>query len=255
MRRTVAAVGSAAFFVLAPGVVAGIVPWWLTGWQMREALPYWAPLRVVGGTLLVGGTLVLIYAFVQFVGEGVGTPAPIAPTERLVTGGLYRYVRNPMYLAVIATIVGQALLLGRIVLFLYALAVGLAFSAFVRGTHPRPPLRRRVRGLPSCGTPLVATLAALADPGAVRDLWARYVPDGRDLVRIHVQLQHRGPMNGLAIHLPFGLRTAFEQDPRGLDRVGVADAQRNLTGMFAGKPLDNLAYATPELLNRFIAGQ
>ena len=60
VRRTVAAVGSAAFFVLAPGVVAGIVPWWLTGWQMREALPYWAPLRVVGGTLLVGGTLVLI---------------------------------------------------------------------------------------------------------------------------------------------------------------------------------------------------
>jgi len=114
----------------------------LTGWRMREPLPYWAPLRVVGGTLLVGGTLVLIYAFVQFVGEGVGTPAPIAPTERLVTGGLYRCVRNPMYLAVIATIVGQALLLGRIVLFLYALAVGLAFSAFVRG-YEEPTLDRR----------------------------------------------------------------------------------------------------------------
>jgi len=56
--------------------------------------------------------------------------------------GFYRYVRNPMYLAVIATIVGQGLLLGRIVLLLYALAVGLAFSVFVRG-YEEPTLRRR----------------------------------------------------------------------------------------------------------------
>ena len=41
--------------------------------------------------------------------EGPGTPAPVAPTERLVVGAVYRYVRNPMYLTVGATIVGQAL--------------------------------------------------------------------------------------------------------------------------------------------------
>jgi protein-S-isoprenylcysteine O-methyltransferase Ste14 len=142
VRRTVAAVGSAAFFVLAPGVVAGVIPWWLTGWLMREPLPFWAPLRVLGGTLLAAGTLVLVYAFVQFVAEGAGTPAPVAPTERLVVSGLYRYVRNPMYLAVIATIVGQGLLLGRMLLLLYAVAVGLAFSAFVRG-YEEPTLSRR----------------------------------------------------------------------------------------------------------------
>ena len=61
------------------------------------------------------------------------TPAPIAPTERLVVGGLYRYVRNPMYLAVGATIVGQALLLGRWVLLAYAAVFGLVVAAFVRG--------------------------------------------------------------------------------------------------------------------------
>lgn len=56
----------------------------------------------------------LLHAFARFVMEGVGTPAPVAPTERLVVGGLYRHVRNPMYLAVTATIVGQALLLGQL---------------------------------------------------------------------------------------------------------------------------------------------
>jgi len=133
--RTVAAVGSAAFFVLAPGLVAGVIPWWLTGWRMREPMPFWAPLRVLGAALIVAGT-------VLFVTAGVGTPAPVAPTERLVVSGLYRYVRNPMYLAVIATIVGQGLLLGRIVLLLYALAVGLAFSVFVRG-YEEPTLSHR----------------------------------------------------------------------------------------------------------------
>jgi len=97
---------------------------------------------VLGAALIVAGTVVLVYAFVLFVTAGVGTPAPVAPTERLVVSGLYRYVRNPMYLAVIATIVGQGLLLGRIVLLFYALAVGLAFSVFVRG-HEEPTLSHR----------------------------------------------------------------------------------------------------------------
>ena len=142
VRMIAAALGSAVFFVLAPGVVAGVIPWWLTGWRMREPLPFWLPLRVLGAALIIAGTAVLIYAFVQFVTQGVGTPAPVAPTERLVVRGLYRFVRNPMYLAVIATIVGQALLLGRILLLLYAFAVGLAFSVFVRG-YEEPTLRRR----------------------------------------------------------------------------------------------------------------
>lgn len=89
MNRAAAAAGSAAFFVLAPGVVAGVVPWWLTGWR---ALPLWAPLRWLGAVLLIAGIGVLVSAFVQFVAEGIGTPAPIAPTEHLVVRGLYRYV-------------------------------------------------------------------------------------------------------------------------------------------------------------------
>ncbi len=142
MRKPMAAAGSVAFFVLAPGVVAGLVPWWLTGWRMQQPLPYWAPLRAVGAVLIAGGALVLVHAFVRFVVEGVGTPAPVSPTERLVVGGSYRYIRNPMYVAVVATIIGQALVLGQPVLLLYAAAVGAAMGAFVRW-YEEPTLRRQ----------------------------------------------------------------------------------------------------------------
>ena len=142
MRRPTAAVGSAVFFLAAPGVVAGLIPWLLTRWQAREPLPYWAPMRVLGGILLVAGLIALIRAFVRFVMEGIGTPAPIAAPERLVVGGVYRYVRNPMYVAVLAAIVGQGLLLGRLGLLLSAAAAWLVVAAFVRW-YEEPALPRR----------------------------------------------------------------------------------------------------------------
>ncbi len=144
MRKPMAAAGTAVFFVLAPGVVAGLLPWWLTGWRVRQPLPWWAwaPLRVAGGVLIAAGVAVLVTAFVRFVAEGAGTPAPAAPTQHLVIGGLYRYVRNPMYLAVVATIVGQALVLGQPALLLYAAAADAAMAAFVHG-YEEPTLRRQ----------------------------------------------------------------------------------------------------------------
>jgi protein-S-isoprenylcysteine O-methyltransferase Ste14 len=140
VRRDLAAIGSAVFFVLAPGVVAGLVPFWLTGWRFADPLPYWAPVRVLGGGFIAAGLFVLVQAFARFVREGMGTPAPVAPPQRLVVGGLYRYVRNPMYLAVLAIIVGQALGLGQLGLLLYAAVVALAFIGFVRG-YEEPTLR------------------------------------------------------------------------------------------------------------------
>ena len=140
MRRFSAASGSALFFAVAPGVVAGLVPWWLTGW--RVGYSWWLPLRVVGGVLAAAGVVVLVSAFVRFVVEGAGTPAPVASTERLVVGGLYRYVRNPMYLAVLAAILGQALLLAQPVLLVYAVVAGAAMVAFVMW-YEQPALARR----------------------------------------------------------------------------------------------------------------
>lgn len=142
MRRPAAAVGSAVFFLVGPGIVAGLIPWWLTGWRVREPVPYWAPMRVLGVILLAAGLFALVQAFVRFVVEGLGTPAPIAAPERLVVGGLYRYVRNPMYVAVLTVIVGQALILGQLVLLPYAAAFWVITAAFVRW-YEEPALTRR----------------------------------------------------------------------------------------------------------------
>ena len=138
MRKARAAAGSLVFLVVAPGVVAGLVPWLLTGWHLRGPLPYWLPLWIGGLILVAAGVLVLVQAFARFVAEGLGTrPRP----QRLVVGGLYRYVWNPMYLAVAAIIVGQALALGQLILLPYA-AFAVAVASFVRW-YEEPTLRRQ----------------------------------------------------------------------------------------------------------------
>jgi protein-S-isoprenylcysteine O-methyltransferase Ste14 len=131
MTRARAAAGSLVFLLVAPGLTAGLVPWLLTGWSVDDSLA-WPPLQAIGALLVLAGAAVLLHAFARFVVEGLGTPAPVAPPERLVVGGLYRYVRNPMYVAVAATIIGQALLLGRPALIAYAALFMATVAAFVR---------------------------------------------------------------------------------------------------------------------------
>ena len=99
-------------------------------------------LKLAGLVLIAGGLAMLLPAFARFVFEGIGTPAPVAPPEKLVVGGLYRHVRNPMYVAVTAIIIGQALLLGRPVLLLYALAFMAAVASFVH-LYEEPVLSAR----------------------------------------------------------------------------------------------------------------
>ena len=139
MRKSAAATGSAAFMAVAPGLVAGVVPWWLTGWHGNA---WWPPARVLGGALVLAGAVFLIHAFIRFVTEGLGTPAPVAPTAHLVIGGVYRYVRNPMYLAVVSAILGQALIFGRPVLLGYAVVAGAIMWAFATW-YEEPALTRR----------------------------------------------------------------------------------------------------------------
>jgi protein-S-isoprenylcysteine O-methyltransferase Ste14 len=140
--RARAAAGSIVFLVVAPGVVAGLVPWLLTGWHARGLLPYWVPLWIGGLLLIAAGVLALMQAFARFVVEGLGTPAPISPTDRLVVGGLYRYVRNPMYLAVGAIILGQAVALGQPILLPYLAAFAVAVAMFVHW-YEEPTLHRQ----------------------------------------------------------------------------------------------------------------
>jgi protein-S-isoprenylcysteine O-methyltransferase Ste14 len=131
MRRSVAAAGSAVFFLVAPTMVAVVVPWLLTGWQVGGSWPVPILAAVVGVVCIAIGGIALIHSFARFVIDGLGTPAPVAPTEELVVTGLYRWVRNPMYLAVELVIVGQALLLRQWLLLGYAALVGAAVAMFV----------------------------------------------------------------------------------------------------------------------------
>jgi protein-S-isoprenylcysteine O-methyltransferase Ste14 len=142
MQRTAAAAGSTVFFALAPGTIAGLVPWLITGWHPGAPLSHLVPLRALGAVLAVAGTAILVSAFARFVVEGLGTPAPVAPPAHLVVGGLYRYVRNPIYLALDATILGQAILLWRPDLLWYTGFVALALVAWVYGLE-QPELQGR----------------------------------------------------------------------------------------------------------------
>jgi protein-S-isoprenylcysteine O-methyltransferase Ste14 len=121
--------------------LAGVFPWLLTRWKATDLGGFAVPAWIVGGLLIVAGAPVLIQAYVQFVVEGFGTPAPVAPPEHLVVGGVYRHVRNPIYVAILAVIVGQAILLGRPVLIAYAVVLGAGFATFAR-LYEEPHLRR-----------------------------------------------------------------------------------------------------------------
>ena len=116
------------------------MPWLITGWRPGTTQP--AVMVAAGAVLTAAGCLVLLASFARFALDGLGTPAPQAPTEQLVVGGLYRYVRNPMYLALQAILIGQVLLLDRLVLLLYAAGVAAVTVAFTRW-YEEPALRRR----------------------------------------------------------------------------------------------------------------
>lgn len=141
MRRSTAAISSAAFFVVAPGTFVGLIPWLISGWEFHEPLPYWVAAQIVGVLLICAGLIPAVHAFVQFVKAG-GTPMPIAPTQHLVVSGFNQYVRNPMYVGLLTAIVGEALLFGQFSLLLYAAVTWAVTASFVRW-YEEPTLSRQ----------------------------------------------------------------------------------------------------------------
>ncbi len=139
--RTSAIFGSAVFFLAAPCVVAGLLPWLILD-RYRLPLSMSLPYAVIGCILIAVAVLVLLHSFARFALEGVGTPAPVAPTEKLVVGGIYRHVRNPMYVAVLSIIAGQALLFASWAVVLYGVVMGIAMASFVH-FYEEPTLVRR----------------------------------------------------------------------------------------------------------------
>ena len=141
MSKATAVLGSALFFVIAPLMLAALVPWWITQWELRRAFFGVELTRVLGGVLIIAGVPGLVDSFARFALDGVGTPAPVAPTQKLIVTGLYRYVRNPIYIAVVAVILGQALLFGDERLLSYGALFWLACHVFVV-TYEEPTLKR-----------------------------------------------------------------------------------------------------------------
>ena len=136
--------GAIAFSVIAPGTIAGLIPYAITRWRVQS---HWLglPGRIAGGLMLAAGVLILVESFLRFVFVGRGTPAPVAPPEALVVSGFYRYTRNPMYVAVVSAILGQALLFGSSSLLLYAVLILLLVSGFVI-VYEEPVLRQKFGG-------------------------------------------------------------------------------------------------------------
>ena len=139
MKRAIAILGSAVFLVVAPGTLAIYVPWAVTHWRFGPAL---LGVRIIGGLMIAAGLPVLLDSFARFAIQGLGTPAPIAPPQHLVVTGLYRWVRNPMYVGVSLLIFGQGLLFGSVRLLEYGLLVWLAFFTFVV-LYEEPALYRK----------------------------------------------------------------------------------------------------------------
>ncbi len=129
MLKRPAVLGSALFVLVGPVLELGVGPWALTGLRLGDDLPGWWGLRTLGALLVVGGAGALVDAFARFALEGGGTPSPLAPPRRPVTGGVYGWTRHPMYVATTVALIGEALLLRQAILLvaaaLYAATLGL----------------------------------------------------------------------------------------------------------------------------------
>jgi len=107
---------------------------------MAPPLLGFSAFRVLGALLICAGLPLLLDSFARFALQGLGTPAPVAPPKHLVVSGLYRYVRNPMYVAVSSLIFGQGLLFGSVQVLKYGVAVFVGFHLFVL-LYEEPVLR------------------------------------------------------------------------------------------------------------------
>ena len=127
--RTENLLGSAAFFIVAPGAIAGLIPWLITHWRFGDDASL--GVSVVGAVLIVLGLTILVESFLRFALKGRGTPAPIAAPKELVVSGFYAHVRNPMYVAVSLIVFGQSLFFASAALIAYGVTVWFCFLLFV----------------------------------------------------------------------------------------------------------------------------
>src|SRR5262249_32191490 len=131
MQKVWALIGSAVFLGIAPGTILVLIPWSITAFRLQPAFFGLLMLPYLRALLIVAGVVPLLNSFLQFALKGLGTPAPIAPPSRLVVSGFYRYVRNPIYVALVIALLGETLLLGDTRLLVLAAVFWLGFHFVV----------------------------------------------------------------------------------------------------------------------------
>ena len=123
-----------------PGFVLVYLPLWMTHFRVPTSEPWWQMLAA--GVLITAGILPLLESAARFVAVGRGTLVPTTPTAHLVVSGFYRHVRNPMYVGVVTSLVGEAILFESRTTAVYVLLVWIAAHLFVC-FHEEPTLARR----------------------------------------------------------------------------------------------------------------
>jgi protein-S-isoprenylcysteine O-methyltransferase Ste14 len=130
------------FTALVPGTVTVWIPMWLLGPPGRLLSNTWTGTEVAALVPLTLGVLVYLWCLWDFATRGRGIPAPIDHPKQLVVTGLYRYVRNPMYLGVLFILIGEVSYSGSRLLLMYAAAWFLVISAVVL-LYEEPALQRK----------------------------------------------------------------------------------------------------------------
>lgn len=136
------AIGTLVFVLIVPATVIVAVPYRLSGWEMEPPFLGLGVTRWIGAVLFVATLPLFVDFLLRFVTEGRGTPAPVAPPERLVVGGPFRWVRNPGYVAVLGLVAGQGLFFATASVLVYAASLAVAFHLFVL-LYEEPALRRQ----------------------------------------------------------------------------------------------------------------
>ena len=130
------------FTILQPGTVAVLIPYWLISSRSDSVLMRHQPLRYLGLPLIVIGAATLLWCIWDFFASGRGTISPIDPPKHLVVRGLYRYVRNPMYVAVVTMLLGEAIFFMSQAVLIEAAIFFLLANLFVM-LYEEPTLRRK----------------------------------------------------------------------------------------------------------------
>jgi protein-S-isoprenylcysteine O-methyltransferase Ste14 len=130
------------FTILVPGTVTILIPRWVLSSQFGRERFDIGPFRYLGLIPIVVGALIYLRCAWDFTFAGKGTPAPIDPPKELVVRGLYRYVRNPMYVGVGSVLIGEAVLFQSLALLAYLAAALICVYFFVR-LYEEPVLTRK----------------------------------------------------------------------------------------------------------------